>query len=202
MSPEIRRTQTTELTLPLREKLDGIQKLLDYYGDLGLDPRLFGSFGREASLNKQVPTAIHDESDIDIVLMKNMVPWADNKTAIDKAREIIPHDIFLFIELFRKVNGKYFIKNGCGSGLLQIDEKVLQLRIGSLAGKPVNTFDPNLLFHSVALFRTAEPKHMISSMKYLREMKKNGNYLPEEMFEPFHAVLKLKKHWFRSVIQY
>lgn len=186
MSPEIRRTQTTELTLPLREKLDGIQKLLDYYGDLGLDPRLFGSFGREASLDKYIPTAIHERSDIDITLMKTD---RNTSSAIKEAQEMTKHH--LCIDFFRQIGGASFLKYG--NVLVPIDPKILELRVGSLAGETVNTFDPNLLFHFSALFPATEPKHRSSSIRYLKEMRKNGNYLPEEMFEPFHFIMDLKK---------
>lgn len=186
LSEAYRRSAVEHVLSPSERTLVNIQNLLAYYQDCGLDARLIGSFGREASLRKQYPTAIHGKSDMDILLM-----GTDGNTpeATSKAQQIAKHDIFT--NLFLQKGEKFFISYRDIS--IAVDPKILQLRIGSLAEKPIHTFDPNLLVHLPALFLPMRPKDKINLKQHIRDMKKIGDYLPEEMFEPFHILMDLKR---------
>lgn len=186
LSEAYRRSAVEHVLSPSERTLGNIQKVLTYYQDCRIDARLIGSFGREASLREQYPTAIHYKSDIDILLMET-----DGNTpeAISKAQQIAKHDIHT--NFFLQREEKFFISYRDISIL--VDPKILQLRIGSLAGKPIHTFDPNLLVHLPALFLPMRPKDKINLRQHIRKMKENGDYLPEKMFEPFHTLMDLKR---------
>lgn len=183
---ETGKAPTAELTLSPAEKiLNGIQDVLSYYQDRGLDARLIGSLGRQASLRTQNPI-VRVRSDIDILLLNT----DENTPAIiRKVQQIVKHDVQ--INFFLQKEEKSFIKYR--DILVEIDPIILQLRIGSLAGRLIHTLDPNLLFHLTALYLSMRPKDKISSMKYAREIRKNGDCLPEELFKPFHTLMDLKK---------
>lgn len=184
------RTLTAERVLsPAERVLNDIQGVLDYYQDHGLDARLIGSFGRQASLHTEKPIFLKEnnsESDIDILLLNS-----DKNTPaiIKKAHQIAKHDVFT--NLFLRREGELFIKYR--NILTKVDPKILQLRTGSLAGKPIHTLDLNLLFHLSALYLSMRPKDKISLIKFAEAIKKNKDYLPEELFKPFHILMDLKK---------
>ncbi len=172
-----------------------ITDVVRVYQDAGYDPRLIGLFGRQASLNTDVPSVTRNNGayrDIDLTVLS--IPAGRDIASLDHEARHIAYPIGLdtFNSLFvNNANGATSIRyKGI---LLPIDPKVIESREGHLADVAIPTFNPRTLFHLSALYISMRSKDKTSLLQFGRNMRNATDLLPEELFEPFHHMMDIKR---------
>ena len=180
-------------------------KITDFFNENGVDVRIIGSVGRSLSMSSQLPNMQENPEpgktykDIDLLVIgrcedKNPIIANLFKSASKIARPF-PLEISKFIEASDKGtfihyrNLKY-----------EISPKVFKKHEVKLGDRIIPTLDPNTLFHLPALYPKMRIKDFKDAFVYGRSIRSKyskRDILPEELFKPFHELMKKKKELYR-----
>jgi len=180
-----------------------LEKVFGVFQDYGLDARLVGSLGRSASISVDPPDVDSSDrinngiKDIDIMFMSG--DRARINQALQAAKDVsAPCRVDEHFEGIVSI-GQEGILLRHKSISVPVNPQVLEKREGHILGVTVPTFNPRTIFH-LTEFNGLTPKMFRNHHAFLKLIKSREDLLPEEMFEPFHAVYdEQRKHYPREL---